>query len=297
MVDAAGNKDGSFTLLGMLKGTANFGAPLNGVKPITLSVTVDTVYVARFAADGTILWVAPLLSDAKSTYDASSLAAYDDGSVIATGTMTAATTFYDGNRKGFAFDERAGVWAARLAADGRRAMGEHRRHDPDKGGVQVVGNVTTHEDDGATLSGRFVGTVLLGPKSDVAVNATSAQADVDVWYLKLDKAGARRWGGRVGGAGTDWGGDVARIKGGGALLMVNTVGKAVNGSDSKTTQQFLATASSGLQTHVIGIDADGVMKTDGLIASPVETGEDARLAAEARPQRLLRRRRYLPNRN
>ena len=50
--------------------------------------------------------------------------------------------------------------------------------------------------------------------------------------------------------------------------MVNTVGSAVNGSDSKTTQPFLATATAGLQTHVIGIDADGVMKTDGLIGRP-----------------------------
>jgi hypothetical protein len=267
VVDAAGNKDGSFTLLGMLNGTARFGALINGVKPITLSVAVDTVYVAHYAADGTILWVAPLLSDAKSTYDVGSLAAYDDGSVIATGTMAAATTFFDGQHKGFAFDDRAGVWAARLAANGTGQWASIVV-TPGQGGAQVVGNVTTHEDDGATLSGRFTGTVLLGPKSEVSVSTTGLRADIDGWYLKLDKAGAKLWGGRVGGAGTDWTGDVARIKGGGALLMVNTVGSAVNGSDSKTTQQFLATKTTGLQTHVIGIDADGIMKTDGLIANP-----------------------------
>jgi hypothetical protein len=268
VVDAAGNKDGTFTLLGMLNGSAKFGASTkNGATPISLSVATDTVYVARFAADGSILWVAPLLSDAKSTYAAGALAAYDDGSVIASGTMTAATTFYDGQRKAFAFGERAGVWAARLAANGTGQWASIVV-TPGQAGAQTVGNVTTHEDDGATLSGRFSGTVLLGPKSEISVSTTATRGDVDVWYLKLEKGGAKLWGGRVGGAGTDWGGDVARIKGGGVLLMVNTVGRAVNGSDSKTTQQFLATASADLQTHVIGIGADGVMMTDGLIAHP-----------------------------
>src|SRR6185503_9365484 len=114
-------------------------------------------------------------------------------------------------------------------------------------GNQFVGSVTTHEDDGATLTGRFQGNVLLGPKSEIPVATTGTRIDWDVWYLKLDKAGAKLWGGRVGGAGNDGFGDVARIPGGGALLMVNTVGNAVNGSDSKTTQQFLATATTGLQ--------------------------------------------------
>jgi hypothetical protein len=268
VVDAAGNKDGSFTLLGMLNGTAQFGASIKGgTAPISLSVATDTVYVARYAADGTILWVAPLLSDAKSTYAVGALAAHDDGSVIASGTMTAATTFYDGQRKAFASDDRAGVWAARLAANGTGQWASIVV-TPGQGGAQLLGNVTTHEDGGATLSGRFAGTVLLGPKSDLSVSTSATRADIDVWYLKLDKAGNRLWGGRVGGAGSDWGGDVARIQGGGVLLMVNTVGSAVNGSDSKTTQPFLATATAGLQTHVIGIDSDGVMKTDGLIGRP-----------------------------
>ena len=268
VIDAAGNKDGSFTLLGMFNGSATFGASVKGgASPITLDIPTDTVFVARYAADGSIVWVAPLLSDAKSSYAVGSLAAYDDGSVIASGSMTAATTFYDSSQKAFAADDRAGVWAARLGADG---VGQWASIvvTPGQGGGQAVGAVTTHEDGGATLSGRFTGTVLLGPKSEISVSTSGLRADVDVWYLKLNKVGALAWGGRVGGTGSDWGGDVARIKGGGALLMVNTIGNAVNGSDAKTTQQFLATATAGLQTHIIGIDSGGVMQTDGLIANP-----------------------------
>jgi hypothetical protein len=63
-------------------------------------------------------------------------------------------------------------------------------------------------------------------------------------------------------------GDVARIKGGGTLLMMNAVGATPNGSDSKTTQQLYSTSTSGAQTHVIGIDKAGVMLTDALIANP-----------------------------
>ncbi len=264
VVDAAGNKDGSFTLLGMFNGTATFGASIKANPPITLNIPTDTVFVARFAADGTIMWVAPLLSDAKSTYTVGSLGAYDDGSVVAAGSMAAATTFYDANQKGFAFDDRAGVWAARLGADGAGQWASVIV----TGGGQIVGNATTHEDGGASLSGRFQGNVRLGPKSEIPVSTSGLRGDIDVWYLKLDKAGAIAWGGRVGGTGADWGGDEARVKGGGALLMVNTIGNAVNGSDAKTTQQLLATATTGLQTHIIGIDASGVMQTDALIANP-----------------------------
>jgi hypothetical protein len=66
-------------------------------------------------------------------------------------------------------------------------------------------------------------------------------------------------------------GDIAPIKGGGALLLANTSGGAPNASDSKTTQQLLHATPAGLQTHVLGIDADGVIQSDGLIANP-ETG-------------------------
>jgi hypothetical protein len=93
----------------------------------------------------------------------------------------------------------------------------------------------------------------------------------DIWFEKLDKSGKLLWGGRVGGAGADVPGDLARVKGGGLLLLANTAGTAPNMSDAKSTQQLLHATPAGLQLHVLSLGADGVVTSDGLVANP-ETG-------------------------
>jgi hypothetical protein len=278
VVDAAANEDGSFTIVGMVKGPASFG-PV--AAPLQIAASTATVYVAHYASNGNILWVAPLLSDDKATYAVGSVAAFDDGSVIVAGSLNGGSTFVegllqpDGTRKGFVFDGRTGVWAARLGADGAGQWASIvvlPVVDPKVPSAAFVANVTTHEDGSASLTGRFSGKVGLGPKPELPVSTGSADGSFDIWYEKLNKSGGFTWGGRVGGADSDLAGDVARIKGGGLLLMVNTLGGAVSGSDSKTTQQFLATATAGYQTHIVGIDSDGVMQTDALIGSAESGG-------------------------
>lgn len=273
VADAVGNADGTFTLVGVFNGPTTFGAVTkSGLAPTKFDDSVGTpsVYVATFAADGSRLWVVRLLSDPAATYTVASVAVYDDGSVIASGRLSpnpkSGTDFKDIKGNVFATETRAGVWAARLNADGGGAWAS----------VVVtpvsatVVNVTTHEDGGASLTGLFSGTAQLGPKSSWPVTASDKG---DVWYQKLDSAGNLLWGGRVGAAqAQDMAGDVARLPGGGLLLMANLQGTTPNASDSKTTQQLHNTASAGFQTHFINIDADGVMQNDALIAAS-ETGD------------------------
>ncbi|HVY32684.1 MAG TPA: hypothetical protein VHB79_39380 [Polyangiaceae bacterium] len=268
VTDAAGNADGTFTIVGVFNGPATFGANTKtGKTPISMNSNgTSIVYVATFAADGSILWMAPVLADAKSSYTVTTVALYDDGSVIAAGGLSnaGAISFNDVNRKPFANEDRSGVWAARFDATG---FGKWASIVV-TGGSQAVASVTTHDDGGASLTGLFLGTVLLGPKSSLQVSTVAGGKDRDVWYQKLDSAGSLSWGGRVGGAGQDLAGDVARIPGGGLLLMANTIGAAPNAMDAKTTQQLYATATTGLQTHFLSIDVDGVMQSDALIANP-----------------------------
>ncbi len=136
-----------------------------------------------------------------------------------------------------------------------------------RGSTAAAQAVTTHEDGSASLTGGFTGTAGLGPNGEIPVSVGMGEKGRDVWFEKLSKDGKILWGGRVGGAGADLPGDVARIKGGGALLLATTQGNAPNASDSKTTQQLLHATAAGFQAHVLSIDSDGVIVSDGLIAN------------------------------
>lgn len=265
--DAASLPDGSFTLLGTLQGSGMFG--LNG-KTQNVTASTPRVFVAQYLPSGNLNWLALFAPNAEAGYTADSVAMYDDGSVIAIGNVTNSMTFNDVNGKPFASTQKPGVWAARLDADGVGSWAEIVV----TGSLLLATSVATHEkgDDGASLTGAFGGEALLGPNGEIKVSTSAAERPRDIWYQKLDAKGAIRFGGRVGGPGqTDVAGDVARIKGGGTLLLANTGGPAPTASDAKSTQQLLHAGAPGLQAHVLSIDAEGTMQSDALIANK-ETG-------------------------
>ncbi len=266
--DAASVPDGTFTVLGTLQGTGLF--VVNG-KPQTVSASTPRVFVAQYLANGTLSWLALFAPNAESSYTADSVAMYDDGSVIAIGTVNGSMAFSDVNGKPFMTTQKPGVWAARLGADGSAGWAQIVV----SGGSSLLATaVTTHEkgDDGASLTGGFAGETALGPNGEIKVNTSAAERPRDIWYLKLDSKGAIRFGGRVGGSGAaDIAGDVARIKGGGTLLLANTAGPSPTASDAKSTQQLLHAGPTGLQAHVLSLDAEGTMQSDALVANK-ETG-------------------------
>jgi hypothetical protein len=225
------------------------------------------VFVAHYLEGGDLAWLARFVPQTGLTYSADSVAAFDDGSLIAIGANSGSVDFLDSQGKNFGSASKPGIWAARLDANGGAQWA---------GTVVVRGSsaaaqaVTTHEDGSASLTGGFTGTAGLGPNGELPVSVVGEKGR-DVWFEKLDKSGKLLWGGRVGGGGADAPGDVARIKGGGLLLLANTAGGTPNASDSKTTQQLHETPA-GLQAHVLGLDADGVLQSDGLIADP-ESGD------------------------
>jgi len=257
---AAGHPDGSFSLLGTITGTGMFG--LNG-KTVAFDATKGPyVFVVHYLASGEFAWLAHFVPQIRLAYSADSLAAFDDGSVIAIGANSGTLDFFDSKGTNFASAGKPGVWAARLDADGLKQWA---------GTVLVRGSaasaqaVTTHEDGGASLTGGFTGSAGLGPNGEIPVSVVKGETTRDIWYEKLDVSGKILWGGRLGGDDADVPGDVARIKGGGTLLLGNTRGRTPNASDGKNTQQLHFTPA-GLQAHVISLAKDGVMQTDGLIA-------------------------------
>jgi hypothetical protein len=262
---AAGHPDGSFTLVGSIFGSGMFG--LNG-KTVPLDASKGPyVYVVHYLANGAYSWSAYFVPQSQSSFTVDSVAAFDDGAVIVIGANVGSMVFNDAGGKAFASTDKAGIWAARLSAAG---VGQWAGTVVVRGGTAAAQAVTTHEDGGASLTGGFTVSAGLGPNGEIPVSTGVGEKGRDIWFEKLDKSGKLLWGGRVGGANPDVPGDVARVKGGGTLLLANTSGSTPNASDAKNTQQLHATPAA-LQAHVLSIDADGVIQSDGLIANP-ETG-------------------------
>jgi len=262
VVSAAGNVDGSFTLLGTFSGNGQFG--LNGKTKNVADKSLE-VFIAHYAASGEIEWVAQGVPSGSSTFAANSVANFDDGAVIAVGASDGPMTFIDASGATFGSVEKPGVWAVRLDAKGAKQWARTEVLPDSSAAAQAV---TTHEDGSASLTGGFTGKAALGPRAELAISVAAGEKGRDIWFEKLDVKGELLWGGRVGGDGADVPGDVARVKGGGLLLLGNTVGGEPSADDAKTTQPLFATASTSTQAHVLLLDADGVLQSDGLIAAP-----------------------------
>ncbi len=260
---ATSHPDGSFTLLGTIFGNGTFG--LNG-KVVALDATKGPfVFVVHYLDTGEFDWLAHFVPQQNLVFTADSIAAFDDGSVIAIGANSGNIDFFDGAAKPIATAGiKPGIWAARL---GTKGVGQWAGTVVVRGSSAAAHAVTTHEDGSASLTGGFNGTAGLGPNGEIPVSTAVGEKGRDVWFEKLTKDGKISWGGRVGGSGSDLAGDVARIKGGGLLLLANTIGSAPNASDSKTTQQLLHATPAGYQAHVLSIGSDGVIGSDGLIAN------------------------------
>jgi hypothetical protein len=269
---AAGHSDDSFTLLGTLTGSAEFGRDKTTTFPVDAKSPV--VWIAHYKPDGSIAWVALMVPGDQVPFTADSVAAFDDQSVIAIGAVAGPMSYQDATGKPIGATDRKGVWAVRLSESG---VGQWAQLVvwPEGTANAAARMVTTHEDGGASLTGSFTGddTGLendagLGPNGEIKVSVSAAEqkGGRDIWFQKLDKEGNIKWGGRVGSTGADVPGDVARLKGGGTLLLANTRGDMPNATDSKTSQQLYSTGALRYQSHVLVIDEGGVMQTDGLIA-------------------------------
>lgn len=259
---AAGHDDGSFSLLGTVQGSVVFG--LNG-KGQPLDAKNLLVWVAHYQSDGNLAWLAQFEPGGEVSVTASSIAAFDDDSVIAIGTTSGAMEFRNAKNERFDLIDTGGVWAARLGASGG---GQWARLVVWPQGGASAHAVTTHEDGAASLTGAFSGTAELGPGKEISVSVSvnEVRSGRDIWFQRLDKEGSLKWGGRVGGTAADQPGDVARIKGGGTMLLASTRGTGANANDAGTTQPLYTANASLFQTHVLVLDSSGNLKTDGLIA-------------------------------
>lgn len=256
---------GNFSVLGTVYGDMVFG--LDGKAGVTVAAKETEVYVAHYLPDGTCKWVAEFVVG-QSAYTADSIAAYDDGSVIAIGSVNGSIKFRNAKGEEFASGDGQGVWAARLGEDGGSGWGNLVVRPGTRISSSSAQAVTALDDGGAALTGGFGGVAVLGPTSTLSVSVQAKETGGrDVWFQKLDGQGNLKWGGRVGGVGADVPGDVARAKDGGALLLANVLGAEPNANDSGTTQPLLFASSTGvMQVHVLGLDSAGFLKSDGLIA-------------------------------
>jgi hypothetical protein len=259
--DAAVDTAGGFTVIGTFTGTASFARRDGSV--ISLAAQGQSIFIAHYDANANITWV--WRGSGPPNLTADSVASYDDRSVIAIGSMGAGELnliFTDpaGNRL-TAPGGSAGVWAARFAANGAGAWAERAVSQT---GVATARGVTTHEDGRATLTGEFLGSASLGPNRELSVLASNAN-DTDVWFVDLKPAGEFSWGGSLGAVGADLAGDVARGPAGGTELVANTLGANPKAVSSSMSHALASVTPNMLQTHVIGIDATGLMQRAALI--------------------------------
>lgn len=261
---AAVHLDDSFTLVGAYTGTAELG--LLGSQTRIVTAKSREVFVAHFAPAGDLLWLVRGASLDLNTLTATGVAVFDDGAVIATGVSSGRVDFQDNGGLSFGSVLLPGVWAVRIGAQG---VGTWAELAVAPSGTVTARTVTTHEDGRATLLGTFGTSAALGPDGKLVVRVNPNEPPTvgrDVWFLDLDKTGARRWGGRLGGNGPDLAGDVLRAPAGGTLLFASSFGNAPNADDATSNQPLHSTLASNANSHLITLDSAGQMTAAALIA-------------------------------
>ena len=185
----AAHADGSVTVTGYFNGTANFGG-------ITLtSAGYSDAFVARYAANGNVLWA----KRAGGLYydEGYGVAAHADGSVTVTGWFYG-TADFDGIS--LTSEGSSDVFVARYDATGnvlwaKRAGG---------GGTDDCGlGLAAHADGSVTVTGRFFGT------ADFDGITFSSVGGRDIFLARYDALGNVLWAKRAGGTNNDEGRGVA----------------------------------------------------------------------------------------
>lgn len=179
---------GGLWVVGQFGQTATFGAGEAGETAVTAAAGQD-VYVARFAADGTLDHVHTAGGDNQQV--ATSVAVAADGGVFVGGFLWANATFGAGEANEVTLLS-LGAQDAFLARF--EPTGELRWLRTVTGGSSVVAyDVATTADGGAIATGEFVANAIAGQGDPTETSLVSIAGNVDAWVARWDSAGVLQW--------------------------------------------------------------------------------------------------------
>ncbi|HVU00762.1 MAG TPA: hypothetical protein VHE30_03390, partial [Polyangiaceae bacterium] len=256
---AAISPDDSFTVVGTFVGSAHFGLVGN---TIDRDAGAQSLFVARYAPDGSIKWVAT--GDAKGTVTGEVVGAFQNGSVVVSGVVGANALTITDSGGVTATVPAVGVYAVRFAADGSGVWAHRVATRGTSRAAIGVRAVTTHSDGSFTLLGAFTVSASLGINAERTV-ATAGGSDA--WLLRLEPNAAYRWGGRLGGTTNENPGDVEGLDADDVLVAVGTTG-ATPTLDTGTSVSLHTLGGGSEEGQIVRLDKSGGALGAALIAEP-----------------------------
>jgi hypothetical protein len=248
---AAMHPDDTFSIVGVFNGPAHFGT---SGSTIDIASNWQTMYVAHYAPDGKILWVATGDPGDTGMVTGEVVSAFEDGSVVVSGINGADVTVTDalGNTK---IVPTGGVYAARFLSDGSMVFARRVAAKSALRGSNIgVRAVTTHSDGSFTLLGAFISQCTFGPGDE---KSQTPQGGADAWLLRLESDATFRWTGRIGGTTGDRAGDVQGVDSDDVVVAIDASG-ATPTLDVAGNLVSLHTVSGGsTETDLVRIDPSG----------------------------------------
>jgi hypothetical protein len=192
---------GGVCIAGSFRGTVDFD-PGPGIYNLT-SLTVPNLFVLKLDSDGYFIW-AGAMGGTTYSIDVTGITVATDGSVLTTGYFSGSADF-DPGATAYNLNSVGGmdVFVSKLNSAGKFVWADRMggRND-DRGNA-----IAMAADGGVYITGYFQGTADFDP-GGIAYNLTSV-GGYDIFVSKLDAAGHFIKAYRLGGAGNDFGADIA----------------------------------------------------------------------------------------
>ncbi len=229
--------DGGALVTGYFLTPATFGPG----EPGAVTLSSGRQFLARYAADGSLVWVR-----STAAYAGRDVAAYPDGSSVVIGELNGTAVFGAGEAGETTLSSAAAsrdVFVARYRLDGTlvwaRLFGDVDSENA--GGVDVLA------DGGALITGSFAGTVTFGAGDPGETTLTSA-GGADVVLVRLDSMGRVVWARRAGGASGETGYAVAALPDASSFVVGRYGNMAATFGPGEACARTLSPFASGAST-------------------------------------------------
>lgn len=251
--------DGGVVIGGTIEGTLTFGA--GQATETRLAANGKEIFLARYAADGALLWAkraiaAPYLPDWK-------LAAAADGGIALYGTLENVTTFNPD--LGDETKLQGGNIGFIVKLDDAGSVAWARSFDTSEG-TSGVSSLTTFPDGDVVVTGSFTRSLTLGPgeprQAVLAADGSEFPGRMqfpDFFAARFAADGTLSWARREGGGVWDTGGQVEALKDG-ATLVTGSYTNDVTFAAGEPAATTLSTETNEMSPFVAILDADGELR-------------------------------------
>jgi len=256
--------DGSAVLTGLLGYDSSTWASFDGATPeeVTLNEGGRRLFIARYASDGTIVWVRTDGGGEEGASDAETIAAAGDSIVLA-GRFYGTSTFGTGDDNEVELDSNGSedIFLASYTSDGslawvKRPDGNHENEDGPSGLIPDKLDLDAREDGSSLLTGYFMGTITfgLGEPEETVLDSVD-QGENDMFVAAYEPDGALSWASQAQSPSSS-GGDVAALPDGGAIAVGAYFESAVLNQDQPSEVELTAESES-LETLFAHYQPDG----------------------------------------